>query len=249
MKWDRDPPSRYLVVGGDKRGREELWAKAVGVEGLFVDAAPPPREILVLRGCAPAGRLAAAIADEGAQTSLGILTLEMCEADRIEWWDLVDATVIAHRREAADPLSVDVVVGAGVADPERWAGAPESPRFRLLTDGDRPAGTCSRVDGLYRRPRMRARPPLLLVGCEPAGRLDTLRDPDRHERGWEFELRALDRAGRVMNSKSVDVEIQNAYPSVLGTALLDVAIRFTDAFQLLPTAARPVREASSTGAS
>jgi RNAse (barnase) inhibitor barstar len=230
------------VVVENEQGEEELWAKVAGVEGLFVDVAPPPREVLVLRGCAPTGRLAEALADVGAQESLGFLTVEVSETGGVEWWHLVDATVIAHTGNAADPSLVDIVVGAGVPDPDWCAGVPKSPQFKLFTDGDRPAGTCSGVEGLYRRPRVAARPPLMLVGCEPVGLLGTLRGSVDLGQRYGCDLWALDRAGRVMNDRSVDLAIRDVRPSVLGGALLDVAIRFTNAHQLVPTAARPVWE-------
>ncbi|MEU8927082.1 hypothetical protein AB0D10_40220 [Kitasatospora sp. NPDC048545] len=41
---------KYLLVREDEDGAERLWGRCAGVEGLFVDPVPPPREVLTLRG-------------------------------------------------------------------------------------------------------------------------------------------------------------------------------------------------------
>ncbi|MEZ0110832.1 hypothetical protein ABH920_004847 [Catenulispora sp. EB89] len=61
--WERDLPLRYLVAWENEDGEPELWAKAVGVEGLFADPVPLRREVLTLRGCEPTDALDIAAAD------------------------------------------------------------------------------------------------------------------------------------------------------------------------------------------
>lgn len=54
---------KYLLVREDEAGVEQLWGRCAGVEGLFVDPLPPPREVLTLRGYSPDGPLGDALAE------------------------------------------------------------------------------------------------------------------------------------------------------------------------------------------
>ncbi|MET7491817.1 hypothetical protein [Streptomyces sp900116325] len=61
--WDRDFPVKYLLVQENEDGVEQLWGRCAGVEGLFVDPVPPPREVLTLRGCRSDGLLSEVLAE------------------------------------------------------------------------------------------------------------------------------------------------------------------------------------------
>ncbi|MFF4414712.1 barstar family protein [Streptosporangium sp. NPDC001559] len=220
---------KYLLVQEDDDGEPELWGRCAGVEGLFADPVPPPREVLSLRGCAPEGPLRAAIDRPGEATSLlGDLCVEIEDDPRARWWELVDVVVITYHPCQADPALVDVVVGAGVRqDGFSMGRLPASPRFELsvATAGDlEPVGHCLRVDGLF---VPRAAPetiPLELVGCEPTERLRAvLRRPWKRKRDWA-RLWALDRDGRVMAQHTVGLDIDEARPSALGGTLIDITL-------------------------
>lgn len=242
--WDRMFPVRYLLVREDADGGEELWGRCAGVEGLFVDPAPPPREVLTLRGCDPSGALHDAVARTGrAPRLLGDVCVEVWDGQRpVQWWNLVDAVVIAHRPNRADPALADVIVGAGVQ--VDWPGAtPAAPRFELFggtTADARPVGRCLSVDGLFARRADSPKAPVQLIGCEPAAPLlAALRGPRRWERDWA-RLCALDRDGRVMHCIGVRLDVLRTRPSVLEGALIDIT--FADGADRPPLLARPMWE-------
>jgi hypothetical protein len=245
--WDRDFPLRFLMVWENEEGEQELWAKAAGAEGLFADPVPLPREVLTLRGCEPDGLLRDALASGASleQAGLGGLCVEVWDTIcPVEWWGLADIALIAQR-PGADPSLVDIVVGAGVEEPDRrHQPLPESPRFVLFNDWGRPAGRCQRVDGLYRSRAERSMTPVTLIGCEPAGLMSTLRRPRSWETAWA-ELLVLDQAGRAMTQRRISLAIDQVRPSVLGGALVDVT--FADCFEPSPTAARPIWRAWHEG--
>lgn len=127
---------KYLLAREDEEGEDQLWGRCAGVEGLFVEPAPPPREVLTFRGCAPAGPLREAVARPGEATDLlGDGWIEASPDDtQAGWWELVDAVVLAHRPSASDPALLDVVVGAGVKGPSSGGfKATAPPRFELFT--------------------------------------------------------------------------------------------------------------------
>jgi hypothetical protein len=227
-RWDRDAPVRYLLVREDEEGTEQLWARCAGAEGLFVDPVPPPREVLTLRDCRPAGRLRDALAEpESGLRSLGDVCVEVSVDERpVGWWDLLDAVVLAQHRQAADPTRYDIVLGAAVGPDEGGSELPAAPRFELFAGpaGGATVGRCRTVDGLY-RPRANPTPvPLELIGCEPAEPLlAVLRRPRRRQRDWA-ELLALDRHGDVMASRTVGLAIGDAHPSVPGGTLIDITL-------------------------
>lgn len=223
---------------------DELWGRCVGVEGLFADPVPPPREVLTLRGCVPEGSLRAAVERPGEATSLlGDLYVEIRDDPRpTSWWELTDVVVITCRPCQADPSLVDVVVGAGVRHSAHGAVRPPvSPRFDLSGAGGVAVGHCLRVDGLF-EPREAPQPiPMEFVGCEPTERLRAvLRRPRKWERAWA-ELWALDRDGRMMARHVVGLDIEGARPSTLGGTLVDITL--TDGGDdRPPLLARPIWE-------
>lgn len=114
-RWDRELPVRHLLIDRDAELDEELWARCAAAEGLFAALAPPPREVLTLRDCRPAGPLAEALTSpDAALRGLGDLVAEVWGPDRpLQWYDLTDAAVLAHRPARADPGRYDIVLGTG----------------------------------------------------------------------------------------------------------------------------------------
>ncbi|WP_033824359.1 barstar family protein [Kitasatospora sp. MBT63] len=245
--WGREFPVRYLLVGEDEGGGELVLARSAGVEGLFRDPVPPPREVLTLRGCSPRGRLAEAVGGSGAAAELGDLCVEVGNGERpVQWWTLVDTVVIAHRPDRADPALLDITIGAGVVpDPAFAFGPPRSPTFQVFPGlGDAPGlGRCADVHGLLVT-RPTAVTPLQLIGCEPT---EPLLGTVRRRGRWpgHTELLALDRDGEVMTRRPVILAVEGSRPSVLGGGLLDVTL--ADSSDRPPRAARPVWEAWYAG--
>ncbi|MCX5329287.1 barstar family protein [Streptomyces sp. NBC_00140] len=244
--WERDFPVRYLLVQEDADGEEQYWGRCAGVEGMFVDKAPPPREVLTLRGCTPEGPLRDALLSDGTGTGLlGDLCVEVWDEEQpLQWWTLVDTVVLAHRPHRSDPALVDVVVGAGVEEENAWEHTrPAQPVFKVFagtTAGTTPAGQCLDVEGLFASRCGRGPVPMHLVGCEPAEPLRTVLSRRRKwDRDW-VGLWALDRHGRVMHRHNVDLRIEKSRPSVLGTDLLDITL--TDGGDQRPLVARPIWE-------
>ncbi|MFE2413438.1 barstar family protein [Kitasatospora sp. NPDC059408] len=243
---------KYLLVQDDEDGGDRLWGKCAGVEGLFIDRVPPPREILTLRGCDPRGPLAEAVAQpDTLPQALGEVCVEVWDSEQpVQWWTLVDTVVVAYQTNVADSARYDIVLGAGVRNEESFFELPASPRFEIFagtTAAAAGAGQCSAVDGLF-KPRPDPAPvPMELIGCEPAEPLlAALRRPRRTERDWAYLL-VLDRHGAVMASPTVGLAITGARPSVLGGALVDITL--TDGGDdRPPLAARPVWEAWHQGA-
>lgn len=227
--WNRGFPVKYLLVQEDEGGVEQLWGRCAGVEGLFVDPVPPPREVLTLRGCHPDGLLSEVLAEPDVSLrGLGDVCVEVWDDEGpVQWWTLVDAVVVAHQRNSADPARYDIVLGAGVGSEESFCGLPTAPRFELYagtTVAAASAGRCSAVDGLFEVRVDPAPVPLELIGCEPAEPLlRALRRPGRWERYWAYLL-VLDRHGAVMASRPVGLAITGARPSVLGGTLVDITL-------------------------
>lgn len=244
--WDRDFPVKYLLVQEDADGVERLWGRCAGVDGLFVDDVPPPREILTLRGCSPDGPLKDALTGPGTSfRGLGEVGVEVWDGEEpVQWWTLVDAELLSHRPHRGDPTRYDVVLGAGVRHEESFFEAPEAPRFELFagtTVSAKSMGSTATVDGLF-EPRADPSPvPLELIGCEAAEPLlvGTQR-PRRWKHDWAHLL-VLDRHGDVMAAPTVRLAVDGARPSVLGGGLEDITL--TDGGDdRRPTAARPVWE-------
>ncbi|AWZ05057.1 MULTISPECIES: barstar family protein [unclassified Streptomyces] len=235
---------KYLLVQEDENGVEQLWGRCAGVEGLFVEPVPLPREVVTLRGCSPDGALKDVLAEPDASfRGLGEVCVEVWDEERpVQWWTLVDAVVVAHQPHPADPARYDIVVGAGVmAD----VGAPvrsAEPRFEIF--GGRPTGSmgrCTDVGGLF-GPRAEPAPvPLELIGCEAVEPLLTGTQQPRRWTGNGADLLVLDRHGAVMASCAVGLDVDGARPSVLGGGLEDITL--ADGGEDRPSpAVRPVWE-------
>lgn len=146
---------KYLLVQEDEDGVKQLWARCAGVEGLFVDPVPPPREVLTLRGCRPDGLLSKVLAEPNVSLrGLGDVCVEVWDDEKpVQWWTLVDAVVVAHQPHSADPARYDIVLGAGVRNEESFFELPATPHFELFagtTVAAAGAGRCSAVDGLFK---------------------------------------------------------------------------------------------------
>ncbi|MFC8716354.1 barstar family protein [Kitasatospora sp. NPDC057198] len=222
---------RYLIMAEGEGDGELLLGRCAAVEGLFTDPPPPPREVLVLRGCAPGVRAEWL----GAASVVG-----RTESGFEVWWTLVDAEVLSVAPHTGNPALVDVTIGAGVL-PDDWHRHADGPfvRFELTTGrGAVRAVTRSATDGLV-ADRAAAEPlPLRLVGCEPA---EPMRAALRKRRGRHpgyTELWSLDDTGRVMDRRAIGFDAEWTRPSVLGGALVDVLLS-VDADGLPGLAARP----------
>ncbi|MFC8454095.1 hypothetical protein [Kitasatospora sp. NPDC057223] len=250
--WSHDFPVKYLLGQVDAELDVEYWGRCAAVEGLFVDPVPPPREVLTIRGCKPDGPWGDVIArPDEATRSLGTLEVAIWDERQPQFaWDLVDAVVLTHRPNAADPGLVDVVVGTGVIEhAEVWCGAgpgtmPTLPRYEVYAASRRGVltGECLGIDGLLVPRAAQADIPLQLIGCEPGGPLlAALRDPRSWTKEWAA-LQALDRTGREMARHMVRLEITDVRPSVLGDPLLDITLADGGDDDRPPQAARHIWE-------
>ncbi|MFF3013722.1 barstar family protein [Streptomyces sp. NPDC057939] len=246
VSWDRAFPVKYLVVQEDEDGVEQLWGRCAGVEGLFVDPAPLPREVLTLRGCLPEGVLIDILGESDVSLrGLGDVCVEVWDDEQpVQWWTLVDAVVVAHQPHAADPALYDIVLGAGVKEDENLVELPAASRIELFAGTTVSAarmGRCSAVDELF-EPRDDPAPvPMELIGCEAT---EPLLVGTQEPRRWpqeRFELLMLDRHGAVMASRVVRLAIDGVRPSVLGDGLEDIILRDGGDDRPLP-AVRPVWE-------
>ncbi|MFJ7193923.1 MULTISPECIES: barstar family protein [unclassified Streptomyces] len=227
--WDRVFPVKYLLVQEDEDGVEQLWGRRAGVEGFFVDPVPPPREVLTLRGCRPDGLLSKVLVEpDVSPRGLGDVCVEVWDDEKpVQWWTVVDAVVVAHQPQPAAPERYDIVLGGGVRNEESFFELPTAPHFELFagtTVAAASAGRCSGVDGLFKARVDPAPVSMELIGCEPAEPLlAALPRPRRSERDCAYLL-VLDRHGAVMASRSVDLAITGARPSVLGGTLVDITL-------------------------
>ncbi|MFI5985288.1 barstar family protein [Streptomyces sp. NPDC051555] len=238
---------KYLLVQEDEEGVEQLWGRCAGVEGLFVEPVPLPREVLTLRGCSPDGALSDILAAPGAEVAgsprgLGDVCVEVWDGeDPVQWWTLVDAVVLAQHvhqpdqphqpvpadpADPADPARYDVVLGAGVRVDELLRARLTAPRFELFeaTAGARSVGRCTDVEGLAGPREDPAPVPLQLIGCEAA---EPLLQGTQRPRRWArsgADLLVLDRHGAVMASHAVGLDVSAVRPSVLGGDLEDITL-------------------------
>ncbi|MFJ5232660.1 barstar family protein [Kitasatospora sp. NPDC088391] len=230
--WERPFPVRYLIVAeGDGDDAPVLLGRCAAVEGLFTDPAPPPREVLVLRGCPP-----------GATAGwLGTAWIVGRTASGYEaWWDLVDAEILSVAPSTDDPALVDVAVGGGVRSDD-WHRDVDGPflRFELTLGHGSPVAVGTSVPGLAADRDDPPDLPVRLIGCEPA---EPMRAALRKRRGKHpgyTGLWTLDDTGRVMDRRAIGFDVEWTRPSVLGGALVDVLL-LTDAELLPGAAARPV---------
>ncbi|MFI9237079.1 hypothetical protein [Streptomyces sp. NPDC053079] len=208
----------YEISYVDADNQETLWGRCVAVAGLFREPMPPTREVLTLVGCAPTGMLAAGT------RRLGELCLTVSDDVRpLQWWGLSNAVVLAWRPHVADAALVDVVLEVVVSAPDSGVHElPDSPRFEL-TGGwpESSYGTCLSVNGLYEERPEPPEIPITLVGCRSeAPMLSALTEGDEEY----LILRALDREGRPMASRSFYWNVQQTRPSVLGGTLVDIVL-------------------------
>ncbi|MCT4356864.1 hypothetical protein M5362_27460 [Streptomyces sp. Je 1-79] len=249
--WERPHPLRFLLVAEEWDGEQTVWARCAGIRGLFADE-EPPRERLTLTGCVPEGRLRKAV--DGAareRDRLGDLSLHIDDETTerpTHDWELADVVVLDSRPNADDASRVDVLIETAVADRPDSRTEPRSGRVRIYNGwGGGWLGECRRVEGLYKPERPVARPALTLVGCQPE-ELMLRRLTTRRWAGDPVELFVLDRAGRVVRvMEHFFVHVREARPSVLGGALVDIAID-GGLSKPLPHAARPVWDAWHEGA-
>lgn len=225
----------YHLVREDGDGVEHLWARCVGAEGWFVDPAPLPREVVVLRGCRPVGRLLEAVTSpETAGRGLGDGCVEVSDDERpVQWWTLDDAVVIACRPDPDDPARYDIVLGAGVV--LDMGASPADPRFDLFFQSNTEASQCETVDGLFRSRPEPVPVPMELIGAEFADPLPRVSESDR------VKVLALDRHGTVMASLDVGSEVTVTRPSVLGGGLVDITVH-DGGEDRPPVRARPIWE-------
>ncbi|MEV6972591.1 hypothetical protein [Kitasatospora sp. NPDC093806] len=239
--WRRDIPLRYLLVGQEWDGGQELWAKCGDAAGLFVDPVPV-RETLTFVTCAPTGRLLKAVersAREPVRLGHLAVTVDFPDDHPDSWggywchyWQLDEAVVLGSRPAATDPRLLDVLVEAevtGPAEPMYRPGPviePEDCEVRVQNGTGAVIGKCRRIAGLYddSRPGPDPAPPIRLVGVEPgAPLLDRLVRPTTP--GSEVELWVLDHTGRVIHSEDgLFLDIEGTRPSALGGALVDIAL-------------------------
>ncbi|BBC38898.1 hypothetical protein SGFS_101920 [Streptomyces graminofaciens] len=222
------PPRFALVASADS----PPLAVCARVEGLFVDPPTRPYELI---GCAPAGRLAEAVSGSPDGAELGDLWVmpvgdEHCPQglERLFPWRLVDARMLGHRPNPADPALLDVVVaaaydwveppedpylgaGARLHDEREWLGAVQDV-VRVV-----PADSAGDGDGTVLR----------LLGCAVGDELAAaLSAAGRRARQLErAELVALDPSGTAVTRWSVDAEIVDRCPSDLGPDLVDLTLR------------------------
>ncbi|WP_232246383.1 barstar family protein [Kitasatospora mediocidica] len=245
--WDRSVPLKYVLLCEDDDGVDRLWGRCADVDGLFVDPVPPPRERLTLLACAPGGALRTAIDRPGPTTGrLGDLCVEVGNGERpLEWWMLLDVLVVAHRPSAADPSLVDVVIEAGVEEPDhRDAQVVASPRFELFGAFNSLVASGTGIDGLRVDRPGPPDVPMGLVGCEPT---ELLTAELRRPRGGAWvELWRLDRTGRPIARRCLDLRVTGSRPSVHGDALVDLTL--ADGVQdPPPLLARPIWETWAEG--
>ncbi|MFD7641764.1 barstar family protein [Kitasatospora sp. NPDC059795] len=253
----REFPVRYLVVREDEDGDpEELWARCADVEGLFLDRPPLPREVLTMRGCAADSALARAVTGARADPVrlLGDVGLTIRPGDPAVWgpvqfWDLEEAAVLAHRPTPGEPGRVDIVLGAGVREDRDCYGRKPSSgpvEIEVWVESLNPLGPvaeCRAIDGLFGARRELPDEPVQLLGCEAAEPLlDRLRGGPGGDTG-EIWLSALDRNGRTMTGRRLDLSTVTARPSVFGGTLIDITVTGgVDPYDRPPRAARAVRE-------
>ncbi|MFL6073260.1 MAG: barstar family protein [Mycobacteriales bacterium] len=236
------------------REPDAVVAACAGIDGLFVDLAPPPVERYVLLGCAPAGRLRAAL-DGTAGAWLGNLVVEAAhDPDAVV--ELVDLTLVGHNRSVTAPapglLDIDLT---GRVRPEppvpttapRLAGAGG---YRLTGyDGD-PWGACRDLGGVFRERPRPLEHPTTLRGCRPEPPLRAAIDalargagnpggaPRRRRIDATIHSVADDgTATRTMSS--LHASVAAARPSAYGADLLDVTLDAAPASPM-PAGAREI---------
>ncbi|BDM74391.1 hypothetical protein HEK616_78780 (plasmid) [Streptomyces nigrescens] len=254
--WGRDLPLRFALVSEEWDGEQTVWARCVDADGLFMDRAVF-REQLTFLGCAPTGRLlkAAERCTGHATVPFGALDLIVEDLDTedpytCDYFALEDVLVLDSAPSTQDPTRLDLVVECVVSEgPRLHRKEPERADVLLLNGpSGGPLGRCLRVDGLYGDGPEPARPPVRLIGCEPAPNLVRRLVHPRHG-GDNLKLWLLDGEGRpTAVDEYIAVDVDECRPSTLGGALIDVTLK-GGLFRRVPfpPAARPVWDAWRAG--
>ncbi|MBA4866440.1 barstar family protein [Streptomyces sp. PSKA54] len=223
------PKYALAAYDAEEPEHDQIWALCADADDLFADPPPSERVRFELLGCAPEGRLAAALAAARAEGSapLGLLALEILDkaGNRIDEWCLEDVRIVGDRPCARELSLRDISVEAREADSRRdHPGRPPlSPGYLLLGGRDEPYGRCrdlAHVGEPYAEPR--PEPPLRLLGCSPRGALRTALDAGDEELGHAQILR-LDALGRALQY-AVEGEITAWIPSAHGRGLVDLTL-------------------------
>jgi hypothetical protein len=175
--WDQEVSLRWLLVDEES---EAAVGQCADVDGLFAEVLPPVRERFTLLGCAPAGRLRAAIDAIGTEAAwLGNMHVlafhgpdRQCDDhDRGCYVRLFDLEVVGSRPTSPGADLVDVEIDAERDEGDNYPHErPDAVGFRLSADDE--LGECRDVDGVFRRPRTPTRPRrVTLIGCQPEPRL------------------------------------------------------------------------------
>ena len=270
-------PLRWLLVDEFTMGQPDTAvAVCVDIDGLFVD--PPlaaPAERYTLLGCAPAGRLRAAV-EATVPVWLGNLVLDAvhhpnhprangcdpvpvgCSACMEEPLDL---TVVAQRPSTLDSTLLDIDVEGYIRRVPRYtsrtmATAPEAAGYRLTGDADEPLGQCREVAGVFwPRPDPPVHP-VTLRGCRPEPPLRAAIDALRAGAGNPGGALHRRRIDATILSVTVDGlasadaghlqgSVAGARASTLGEGLLDVT--FDTGVEAMPAAAQQIWERWRTG--
>ncbi|MFI9175372.1 barstar family protein [Streptomyces lincolnensis] len=243
---------KYLLLSYDRRaeyegeeGYEETWALCQDAADLFADPPPPTRGTYELLGCAPEGRLSAALAGARAEGSapLGILTLEILDKSgtAVGEWYLEDVRVLGDRACARDLTLRDITVEAGESDDNSW-GYPQcpplSPGYRLLDATGERLGTCRDLARIGVEGDEPLEPPLRLLGCAPRGTLRAALDSGEEDLGHAKVVR-IDSSGRPVQA-AAEGEVRAWIPSARGSGLVDLTLDLWS--ERPPLAAREVWE-------
>jgi hypothetical protein len=169
--WDQAARLRWLLLDEES---ETALALSADIDGLFADVPPPVRERFTLLGCAPAGRLRAALDAIGTEAAwLGNMhVLALHTSDR-RCDDpscgcaarLFDLEVVGFRPTATGAGLVDVELEGERHDGDEHPDQrPDADGFRLSADDE--LGECQDVRGVFRPPTPAPPRPVTLVGCQ-----------------------------------------------------------------------------------
>lgn len=187
-RWDQPVPLRWLLIHGlptdEDVGPDVAVAVCVDIDGVVVDDPPPgPAERYTLLGCAPKGRLRAAVDGTGPAWLDHLVLDALHHPDRpcSDWaphFDsrecrevLVDLTVVGWRPSSLDATLLDIDLQGHPFEPrypERdLATPPDAVGYLLTCEDEEPLGECQEVAGVFwPRPQPPVHP-VTLRGCQP----------------------------------------------------------------------------------